>query len=100
MSEEVCAIIPRKVPVKMKDPWKFMLPVEFEGKEESNGLIDLGASVNLMPLSMVERLNIGELRNTRIQLQLADGSFVTPWGICEDVLIKRSEEHTSELQSH
>src|ERR1044072_2753491 len=65
-----------------------MLPVEFEGREESNGLIDLGASVNLMPLSMFERLNIGELRNTRIQLQLADGSYATPWGVCEDVLIK------------
>src|ERR1044072_5034231 len=88
MTEEVSAIIQKKPPVKMKDPGKFMLPVEFEGKEESNGLIDLGASVNLMPLSMFERLNIGELKSTRIQLQLADGSFVTPWGVCEDVLIK------------
>src|ERR1044072_812171 len=41
-----------------------------------------------MPLSMFERLNIGKLKNTRIQLQLADGSYVTPWGVCEDVLIK------------
>src|ERR1044072_8834972 len=37
---------------------------------------------------MFERLSIGELRNTRIQLQLADGSYVTPLGVCEDVLIK------------
>src|ERR1044072_166144 len=72
----------------MKDPGKFMPHVEFEGREESNGLIDPGASVNLMPISMFERLNIGELKNTRIQLQLADGSYVTPWGVCEDVLIK------------
>src|ERR1044072_523413 len=62
MTEETSAIIQRKAPVKMKDPGKFMPPVEFEGKEESNGLIDLGASVNLMPLSMFERLNRSEER--------------------------------------
>src|ERR1044072_1742694 len=88
MTEAASAIIQKKPPVKMKDPGQFMLPVEFEGKEESNGLIDLGTIVNLIPLSMFERLNIGELKNTRIQLQLAVGSFVTPWGICEDVLVK------------
>ena len=41
MTEEASAIILKKPPVKMKDPWKFMLPVEFEGREESSGLIDL-----------------------------------------------------------
>ena len=55
-----------------------MFPVEFEDKEESNGLIDLGASMNLIPLSMFERLGIGELKSTRMQLQLDDGSIVTP----------------------
>src|ERR1044072_1628961 len=43
MTEETSAIIQRKAPMKMKDPGKFMLPVEFEGKGETNGLIDLGA---------------------------------------------------------
>src|ERR1044072_2878963 len=88
MTEEASAIILKKSPVKMKDLGKFMLSVEFEGKEESSGLIDLGASVNLMPLSMFERLDIGELKSTRMQLHLADGSIVTPWGVCEDVLLK------------
>src|ERR1044072_421761 len=55
MTEEASAIIQKKPLVKMKDPGKFMLPVEFEDQEESNGLIDLGASVNLMSLSMFER---------------------------------------------
>ncbi|XP_057432651.1 uncharacterized protein LOC130725440 [Lotus japonicus] len=88
LSEECSAIIQRKLPVKMKDPGKFMLPVEFEGKGETKGLIDLGASVNLMPLSMFERLKIGELKGTMMHLQLADRSIVTPWGVCEDVLVK------------
>ena len=88
MTEETSAIIQRKAPVKMKDPGKFMLPVEFEGKGETNGLIDLGASVNLMPLTMFERLRIGELKSTRMQLQLADCSIVYPRGVCENVLVK------------
>src|ERR1044072_8522233 len=72
----------------MKDPGKFILPEEFEGKEETNGLFDLGASVNLMPLTMFERLKIGELKSTRMQLQLVDCSIVYPMGVCEDVLVK------------
>ena len=88
MTEEASAIIQNKFPVKMKDPGKFILHVEFEDKGETNGMIDLGASVNLMPLSMFERLKIGELKSTRMKLQLADRSIVTPWGVCEDVLVK------------
>src|ERR1044072_6122322 len=87
-TEEASAIIQKKAPVKMKDPGKFMLPVEFEGKGGTNGLIDLGTSVNLMPLTMCERLGIGELKSTRMQLQLADCSIVYPRGVCEDVLVK------------
>src|ERR1044072_6651190 len=41
-----------------------------------------------MPLSMFERLKVGELKGTMMQLQLADRSIVTPWGVCEDVLVK------------
>src|ERR1044072_6290130 len=41
-----------------------------------------------MPLSMFGRLDIGELKSTRRQLQLADSSIVTPWGVCEDVMLK------------
>ena len=66
MTEEASAIIQKRAPLKVKDPGKFMLPVEFEDKELSNGLIDLGASVSLMPLSMFERLGIGELKSTRM----------------------------------
>src|ERR1044072_107829 len=88
MTEEASAIIQKRAPLKVKDPGKFMLHVEFVDRELSNGLIDLGASLSLIPLSMLERLGIGELKSTRMQLQLADGSIVTPRGVCEDVLIK------------
>src|ERR1044072_7746059 len=78
----------RKLPIEVKDPGKFTLPVEFEGKGEANAFIYLGATVSLMLLSMFERLKVGELKSTMIYLQLADRSYVTPWGVCEDVLVK------------
>src|ERR1044072_1790906 len=88
MTEECSSIIQRKPPFKVKDPGRFALLVEFEGKGATSGLIDLGASVNLMPLSMFERLKIGELKGTMMQLQLADRSIIYPRGVCEDVLVK------------
>ena len=54
LTEECSAILQRKLPTKMKDPGSFTLPVEFEGQEEVRALTDLGASVDLMPLSMFE----------------------------------------------
>src|ERR1044072_424765 len=89
MTEECSAIIQRKLPVRVKYLGSFTEPVEFEGKEgEVRALTDLGASINLMPLSMFERLGIGELKPTKMSLQLADWSIVFPWGVVEDVLVK------------
>ncbi|XP_057418681.1 uncharacterized protein LOC130712882 [Lotus japonicus] len=51
-------------------------------------LCDLGASINLMPLTMFERLDIGEVTPTMISLQLADRSLKTPYGVVEDVLVR------------
>src|ERR1044072_2913059 len=91
LSEECSAILQRKLPPKLKDPGSFTLPVEFEGKEEVRALCDLGASVNVMPLSMFNRLGIGDLKPTMMCLQLADRSIVRPWGVVEDVLVKVGE---------
>ena len=51
-------------------------------------LLDLGASVNLLPYSVYEQLGLGELKPTKVTLQLADRSVKVPRGIVEDVLIK------------
>ena len=51
-------------------------------------LCDSGASINLMPLPVVERLSLGELTPTTITLQMADRTLAHPEGILEDVLIK------------
>ncbi|KAA3487060.1 Retrovirus-related Pol polyprotein from transposon opus [Gossypium australe] len=54
----------------------------------SNALCDLGTNINLIPLSIYEKLGIGELKNAKIILQLADRSLVQPKGVLEDVLVK------------
>ena len=51
-------------------------------------LLDLGASVNLLPYLVYEQLGLGELKPTSIILQLADGSVIVPKGVVEDVLVQ------------
>ncbi|XP_057445059.1 uncharacterized protein LOC130737330 [Lotus japonicus] len=78
LTEECSAILQRKLPPKRKDPGSFTLPVNFGASKQVRALCDLGSSVNLMPLSMFERLNVGELKPTMMMLQLADRSIVAP----------------------
>jgi len=54
-------------------------------------LLDLGASVNLIPFTEYERLRLGELKPTKMVIQLADRSTRLPRGIIEDVLIRVGE---------
>ena len=72
----------------MKDHGSFTIPCSIGKYEFKNALCDSGASINLMPLSVVQRLNLGELTPTTITLQMADRSKAQPEGILEDVLVK------------
>ena len=82
------AIIQQKLPAKMKDPGSFTIPCSIEKYEFKKDLCDSGASINLMPLSVVQRLSLGELTSTTITLQMADRSMAQPEGVLEDVLVK------------
>ena len=82
------AIIQQKLPAKMKDPDSFTIPCSVGKYEFKKALCDFGASINLMPLSVVQRLCLGELTPTTITLQMADRSMAQPEGIMEDVLVK------------
>ena len=82
------AVIRQKLPAKMKDPGSFTIPCSIGKYEFKKALCDSGASINLMPLSVVRRLNLGELTPTTITLQMADRSMAQPEGILEDVLVK------------
>ncbi|CAJ2671898.1 uncharacterized protein LOC123891769 [Trifolium pratense] len=82
------AIIQRTLPTKEKDPGRVTLPVTIGNVDVGKALIDLGSSINLIPLSVIERIGSLELRKTRMTLQLADKSIKRPTGIAEDVLVK------------
>ena len=82
------AIIQQKLPTKMKGPGSFTIPCSIGKYEFKKALCDSGASLNLMPLLVVQRLSLGELTPTAITLQLADRSMARPEGILEDVLVK------------
>ena len=88
LSEQCSAIIQRKLPEKLKDPGSFTIPCSIGGHNIEKALCDLGASINLMPSSILRRLNIGDLTPTSISLQMADRSIALPRGILEDVLVK------------
>ncbi|XP_061373991.1 uncharacterized protein LOC133316274 [Gastrolobium bilobum] len=88
LTEECSAIITRKFPPKLGDPGSFNIPIEIGDTRIGNALCDLGASINLMPLSVCKSLGITELKPTMVTLQLADRSLRKPSGIIEDVLVK------------
>nr|GEZ26907.1 DNA-directed DNA polymerase [Tanacetum cinerariifolium] len=88
MNEHCSAIILNKLPRKLRDPGKFLIPCEFPGMDECLAFADLGASVNLMPLSIWEALSLPELTLTCMTLELADHSVSKPIGVAKDVSFK------------
>nr|GEU53511.1 reverse transcriptase domain-containing protein [Tanacetum cinerariifolium] len=88
MNEHCLAVILNKLPRKLRDPSKFLVPSEFPGMDECLALADLGASINLMPLSMWEGLSLPELTPTCMTLELTDRSVSKPIGIAKDVSFK------------
>ncbi|KAJ0759149.1 putative nucleotidyltransferase, Ribonuclease H [Helianthus annuus] len=82
------AVVLNKVPEKLTDPGLFTIPCLFGSDTECRALADLGASINLMPYSLYERLGLGELSPTRMSLSLADRSVKYPRGIIENLLVK------------
>nr|GEZ03483.1 reverse transcriptase domain-containing protein [Tanacetum cinerariifolium] len=88
MNEHCSAVILNKLPRKLGDPGKFLIPCEFPGMDEYLALADLGASINLMPLSVWEGLSLPELTPTCMTLELVDRSVSKPIGIAKDVSVK------------
>ncbi|GJW54462.1 reverse transcriptase domain-containing protein [Tanacetum coccineum] len=88
VNENCSAVILKTFPKKLGDPGRFLIPCDFPELDECLALADLGASINLMPLSIFEKLNLQGLTKTRMVLELADRSISTPTGIAEDVFVK------------
>ncbi|GJV64160.1 reverse transcriptase domain-containing protein [Tanacetum coccineum] len=87
-NEHCSAVLLKKLPEKLRDPDKFLIPCDFPRMDECLALADLGASINLMPLSVWKKLSLPELTPTCMTLELADRSISQPIGIAEDVYVK------------
>ncbi|GKB90917.1 reverse transcriptase domain-containing protein [Tanacetum coccineum] len=88
LNEHCSAVILNKLPEKLGDPGKFLIPYDFPGMDECLALANHGASINLMPLSVWKRLSLPELTATCMTLELADRTISQPIGIAEDVYVK------------
>nr|GEW76247.1 reverse transcriptase domain-containing protein [Tanacetum cinerariifolium] len=86
LNENCSAVILKKLPEKLGDPAKFLIPCGFS-ELECKSLADLGASIKLMPLLILKKLGLPELIFTRMTLELANRAICTPAGIARDVFV-------------
>ena len=91
LTQECSAIIQKGLPPKLKDPGSFLISCTIGNLTLERALTDLGASINLMPLSLMRKLAIDEIRPTKMSLQMADRSLKIPEGVVENVLVKVGE---------
>ncbi|GKA15472.1 reverse transcriptase domain-containing protein [Tanacetum coccineum] len=88
VNETCSAVILKTLPKKLGDTGRFLITCEFYGLESCMALADLGASINLRPLSMWKSLSLPELSTTRMTLELATRTIAVPKGIAEDVFVR------------
>ncbi|GKE62801.1 reverse transcriptase domain-containing protein, partial [Tanacetum coccineum] len=93
LNENCSAMLLKKLPEKLGDPGKFLIPCNFPGMDVCHALSDLGASINLMPLSFWKKFSLPDLTPTRMTLELADLSITHPKGLAEDVYVKVGKFH-------
>nr|GEX65282.1 reverse transcriptase domain-containing protein [Tanacetum cinerariifolium] len=93
LNEHCSMVLLKKLPEKLGDPGKFLIPCDFLGMDECLALADLDASINLMPLSIWNKLSLPELTPTLMTLELADMSISRPISVAKDVYIKVGKFH-------
>ncbi|XP_012481060.1 uncharacterized protein LOC105795958 [Gossypium raimondii] len=91
LGENVSAVFQKKFPTKCKDPGMFSIPCKIGDIKLDRAMVDLGASINVMPRSIYDRVQLGALKDTGLIIQLADRSNAYPDGVLEDVLVQVNE---------
>nr|GEX11508.1 reverse transcriptase domain-containing protein [Tanacetum cinerariifolium] len=91
LNEHCSTVLLKKLPEKLGDPGQFLIPCDFHRMAECLALADLGASINLMPLSMWNKLYLPDLSPTCMTLELADRSISRPVRVAKDVFVKVGE---------
>nr|GEU42037.1 reverse transcriptase domain-containing protein [Tanacetum cinerariifolium] len=93
LNENCSAMLLKKLPENLGDSGKFLIPCDFSGMEVCHAIADLGASINLMPLSIGKKLSLPELTPTQMTRELVDRSIIRPKGVTEDVFVKVGKFH-------
>ncbi|GKA25981.1 reverse transcriptase domain-containing protein [Tanacetum coccineum] len=88
VNENCSAVILKNLLEKLGDTRRFLIPCEFYGLESCMALADLGASINLTPLSVWKTLSLPELSTTQMTLELATWTVAYPAGMAEDVFVQ------------
>ncbi|GJV76714.1 reverse transcriptase domain-containing protein [Tanacetum coccineum] len=85
---EICsAVVLKKLPEKLGDPGRFLIPCDFSEFDNCLALADLGANINLMPLSIWKKVGLPGLNDTKMVLELADRTISKPTGVAENVFV-------------
>nr|GEZ15800.1 reverse transcriptase domain-containing protein [Tanacetum cinerariifolium] len=88
LNENCSSVVLKKLPEKLGDPGRFLIPFDFSEFDNCLALADLGASINLMPLSIWKKLRLPTLNDTKMVLELANRTTSKPTGVAENVFVK------------
>nr|GFC24928.1 reverse transcriptase domain-containing protein [Tanacetum cinerariifolium] len=88
LNENCSAVVLKKLPEKLGDPGRFLIPCDFLEFDNCLALADLEASINLMPLSIWKKLILPTLNDTKMVLEHADRAISKPTGVPENVFVK------------
>nr|GEW40582.1 reverse transcriptase domain-containing protein [Tanacetum cinerariifolium] len=88
LNENCSAVVLKKLQEKLGDPGRFLIPCDFLEFDNCLALADLGASINIMPLSIWKKLRLSTLNDTKMVLKLADRTISKPTGVAENIFVK------------
>nr|GEY62456.1 reverse transcriptase domain-containing protein [Tanacetum cinerariifolium] len=88
LNENCSAVVLKKLPEKLGDPGRFLIPCDFSEFDNCLALAYLRASINLMPLSIWKKLRLPTLNDTKMVLEHADRTISKPTGVAENVFVK------------
>nr|GFA18328.1 reverse transcriptase domain-containing protein [Tanacetum cinerariifolium] len=88
LNKNCSAIVLKKLPEKLSDPGRFLIPCDFSEFDNCLALADLGASISLMPLSIWKKFKLPNLNDTKMVLEIADRTISKPTGVAENVFVK------------
>nr|GEZ44939.1 reverse transcriptase domain-containing protein [Tanacetum cinerariifolium] len=91
LNENCSTVVLKKLPEKLGDPGRFLIPCDFLEFDNCLALADLGASINLIPLSIWKKLRLPTLNDTKMVLELTDRTISKPTGVAENVFVKVSK---------